>query len=104
MVGNREIDLEQLNNRTHQPFGLAPRQPEQGAQGQHRGDRQIRVLALSTRGRPGLGLPSRDGLRAEPHCEAAALTQGGVVFSPVADPVPLLRNMVAAIGVGPCTA
>src|SRR4051794_35985204 len=47
-----------------------------------------------------LGLPSRNCRLREPHRQAPALAQGGIVFGPVRDPAPLLGDMMAARGIG----
>src|SRR3954447_12863660 len=49
-------------------------------------------------GRARLGPPGRDRLVREPHRQAPALPEGGVVRGPVRDPVPLPRDAVAAGG------
>ena len=43
--------------------------------------------------------PGRDCLRREPHGQAAAGAQGGIILGPVGHPVPLLRNVMAASGI-----
>jgi hypothetical protein len=41
MVGNREIETQQANDRADQPFSLAQGQAEHGLERQRRRDRQI---------------------------------------------------------------
>ena len=47
-----------------------------------------------------LGPLGRDRLFGEPHCQAATLAQGRIIFRPVRYPILLLRNVVTAIGIG----
>src|SRR5437764_11508722 len=57
------------------------------------------VARLSTaRGAP-RGAPGRDRGVGDPDREAPTLAQSGIVLRPIRDPVPLLRNMMAAIGI-----
>ncbi len=56
-----------------------------------------RIPALATARRAWLGRPRRDCLVGEPHRQAAALAQAGVIGRPVHDPVPLPRDVVAAL-------
>ena len=62
--------------------------------------RVVRVGCHTAGGHPGLGLPGRDGLGGEPHRQAPAPPQAGVVLAPVRDPEPLPRDAVAAFGIG----
>ena len=52
----------------------------------------------TARGAP-LGPPGRDRGVGDPDREAPTLAQSGIVLRPIRDPVPLLRNMIAAIGI-----
>ena len=100
MVGNREIETQQANDRADQAFALAQSQTEHGLEGQGRRDRQIRVVRLTARRGARLGVPGRDRRLCEPHRQAPALAQGRVVFGPVRDPTPLFRDAVTAISIG----
>ena len=80
-----------------QPLGLAQGQAEHGPQGQRRQDRQRRVPGLPAAGGAWRSPPGRDRLVAEPHRQAAALAQAGVVLAPVRDLVLLLGDVVAAV-------
>src|SRR4051794_40444933 len=95
MVGNREIETQQANDRADQAFGLAQSQTEYGFERQRRRDRQIRVVWLPAWRGARLGMPGRDRL-GKPDRQAPALAQGGIVFGPVRHSAPLLRDMVAA--------
>src|SRR3954451_18476427 len=53
MVGNREIEIQQANDRADQAFGLAQSQAEHGFERQRRRDRQIRVDAMGSGERTG---------------------------------------------------
>src|SRR3954451_19046432 len=97
VVGNGEVQPEQADDGADQPFGLAKRQAEDGAQGQRRQDRQGRVVGLSAPGRPWLGLPRLDGVIGEPDRQAPALAEAGVVLAPVRYPALLPGNTVAAV-------
>src|SRR5215472_7960438 len=44
--------------------------------------------------------PGRDRLFGEPHCQAAALAQGSIIFRPVSYPILLLGDVMTAIGIG----
>ncbi len=100
VVGHSEIEPEQAHDGADQPFGLAQGEPEHRPQGQGGQDGQARVGRLPAPGRPRLGLPGRDGLVGEPHRQAPAPAQAGVVLAPVRDLEPLPRNAVATVGVG----
>src|SRR4051812_34802666 len=100
MVGNRESEAEQTDDRPDQAFGLAQRQAEYGLEGQRRRDRQIRIVRLTARRGARLGLPSRNCRLREPHRQAPTLAQGGIVFGPVRHPAPLLGDVMAARGIG----
>jgi hypothetical protein len=100
MVRDGKVDTEQLDDGGNQPFGLAQRQPEYSAQGQGRRNRQVRVEALAARRGPRLRPPALDRLRREPDRQAAARPEPRVVRRPVADPMPLLRDVMATRHVG----
>src|SRR3954468_4694018 len=100
MVGNREIETQQANDRADQPFGLAQSQTEHGLEGQGRRDRQIRVVRLTAWRGARLRVPGRDRLFREPDRQAPTLAQGGIILGPVRDPAPLLRDMMPAISIG----
>ena len=100
MVGNREIETQQANDRADQAFGLAQSQTEHGLERQGRRDRQIRVVRLTARRGARLGVPGRDRLLREPDRQAPALAQGGIILGPVRDPAPLLRDTMPAISIG----
>src|SRR5215212_3276974 len=100
MVGNRESETQQANDRADQAFGLAQRQTEYGFERQRRRDRQIRVVWLPAWRGARLGMPGRDRGWREPDRQAPALAQGRVVFGPVRDPAPLLWDTMAAISIG----
>ena len=95
MVRHGEVEIEQLQDGADQPLRLAQRQAEHGSQGQRRGDRQIGVGGLPAPAGARRCRPGRDRLRREPHGQAAASAQTGVVLGPVGHPVPLLRNVAA---------
>ena len=57
-------------------------------------------MRLTASGRPGLGPPGGNRLLREPDCEASPLTQSRVVLRPIRHPVPLLRDVVTASGIG----
>ena len=82
------------------PLGLMQCQAEHRPQHQRRGDRQRGVARLPATAGAGLGAPRLDRLRREPHGQAAASTQAGVVLGPVRDPVALLGNAVPTGGIG----
>ena len=97
MVGHREIETEQADDGPDQPFSLAERQAEHGAQGQRRGDGQGGVVRLAAGGGAPLGTPGGDRGLGEPDRQAAAPAQGGVICRPIRDLVSLLRDVVAAL-------
>src|ERR1700690_4083183 len=98
MVGYGEIETEQVDDGSDQPFGLPQRQAEHGTQGQCRGDRQSRIGGLTTplvRGSP----PGGNRLVGEPDRQAPTLAQGCIIVRPVGYPMTLLRDMVTASGI-----
>ena len=99
MIRQGEIETEQADDRPDQSFGLAQRQAEHGAQGQCRRDRQGGIVRLSTARGPWVSTPGRDCGIGKPYREAPALAQGGIILRSIRDLVPLLRNMMAAVGI-----
>lgn len=81
MVRHSEVDAQQLQNGADQPFGLAQGQAEHGTQRQGGCDRQVRVLRLAAPVSACLGAPPLDRFGREPHREAAAGAQAGVILS-----------------------
>ena len=100
MVGNGEVETEQAHDGADQPFSLAQGEPEHCPQGQGGQDGQAGVGRLPAPGRPRLGLPGRDRLRSEPHCQAPAPAQAGVILTPVRDFEPLPRDAMATVSIG----
>jgi len=86
-----------LDDGADQPLGLPQRQVKHGPERQRRQDRQRGILALPAWGGTRLSRPSRDRLVGEPHGQAAALAQAGVILTPVRDLVLLFGDMVAAV-------
>ena len=72
MVGDGEVEPEQAHGGADQPFGLAQGEPKHCPQGQGGQDGHAGIGRLPAAGRPGLGLPGRDRLVGEPHCQAPA--------------------------------
>src|SRR5580692_13037794 len=97
MVWRREIKTKQSKNGCDQPFGLAQRQAENRPQRQRRRDSQGRVARLAAARGAGLSLPRRNRCFREPDSQASALAQGDVIGGPIRHPVPLLRDVMAAI-------
>jgi hypothetical protein len=91
-----ELEAEQVEDRAEQTFGMAQRRAERGPQRQRGQDRQRRVVRLATRRGRRRRAPSRDRRLGEPDREAAALTQGGVIRTPVRHPVLLLGDVMTA--------
>jgi hypothetical protein len=86
VIGNRQVEPEQVQDGADEALRLAQGQMDHGAQGQRRRDRQGgRVWLPAGRG-AGFGPPRRDCLRGEPHSQAAALAQGGLLRRPVRQP------------------
>jgi hypothetical protein len=100
MIWNGQFHTKQLNDGADQSFSLAQRQPEQGAQGQGRYNRQIRVCALPARCGSRLRPPALDRLLGEPDCQAAARPKPRVIPHPVANPMALPGNVMAARHIG----
>ena len=100
MIGHRQIQAQELEERADQSFGLAQRQPKYRPQRQRRPDRKSRVVWLTIPCPSRLGPPDGDRLLREPDRQTAPLTQAGVVLRPVCHPVPLLGNAVPASGIG----
>ena len=57
-------------------------------------------MRLTASCRAGLGPPGGNRFLSEPDREASPLAQGRVVLRPVRHPVPLLRDVVTASGIG----
>ncbi len=89
VVGDGEVEPEQFHDGADQPFGLAQGEPEHRPQGRGGQDGHAGVGRLAAPCRPGLGLPGRDGLVGEPHRQAPAPAQAGVILTPVRDLEPL---------------
>jgi hypothetical protein len=99
VVRHREVETQQLQEGADQPLRLAQRQAEHRPQGQRRRDRQRGVARLPATAGAGLGAPRLNRLRREPHGQAAAGTQAGVVLGPVGHPVLLLGDVMAPSGI-----
>src|ERR1700744_2001410 len=99
MVGYSKIETEQADDGSDQPFGLPQRPVEHSTQGQCRGDRQSRIVRLTTARGPWFGSPGRDPPGGEPNRQAPTLTQGCIIVRPVGDPMTLLRDVVTAGGI-----
>src|ERR1700722_13116706 len=97
MVWRREIKTQQRKNGCAHPFGLAERQAENRPQRQRCRDRQRRVARLAAARGTWLGLPRCNRCFGEPDSQASALAQGDVIGGPIRHPVPLLRDVMAAI-------
>src|SRR5258705_987809 len=97
MVWRREIKTKQPKNGCEQPLGLAERQAENRPQRQRCRDRQRRVARLAAARGTWLGLPRCNRCFGEPDSQASALAQGDVIGGPIRHPVPLLRDVMAAI-------
>jgi hypothetical protein len=96
LIGDREIELEQVGEGTEKALGLAKRKVEDHADRQRGLDRDVRVPALTTglatcRSSPGIERSIR-----EPHRQVATSLQTGLVRSPIADPILRLRVLVLA--------
>jgi len=87
MIGDGDVDLEHVGDRSQQTLGLSQRLMEDQADRKARldGDRRIDRLAAPLSG--SRCLPDRDRLLGQPHCQAPAPDQRGVVVRPVRDPI-----------------
>ncbi len=100
MVRHREIETEQRDDGADQPFSLPQRQAKHRSQRQCRRDSQARVARLTTSRSPWLSLPRGNCCVGKPNGQAAALSQGCIIGSRVRGPMPLLWDVVAALGIG----
>ena len=100
MIRHDETETEPGDDGADQLLGLPQRQAEHRFQRQRRRDRQARVAWLAASPGPRLRFPRHDCRAGEPDRQAAALPQGGIVGVRVRGPVPLLGNVVAALGIG----
>lgn len=100
VVWHGEFEAEQTDDGANQPFGLPQRQTEHRPQRQRRCDGQGRIARLTASSGPRLSFSCSDRRAGEPHRQAAALTQSSIVGGRVRDPVPLLWDVVATLGVG----
>jgi hypothetical protein len=73
MVSHREVETQQVNEGSNQPFGLPQGQAEDSTQRQCRGDRQSRIVRLTAPRGPRLSAPGRDRLVGEPDRQTSAL-------------------------------
>src|ERR1700678_2627022 len=96
MIGDGDIDFEQIGDRMHQTLSLAQRLVEHQTKRNTSldGDRRIGWLAAPLSGRR--RMPGRYGLLGEPYRQAASADQRGIIFRPVRHPVSGLRDLVAA--------
>ena len=96
MIGDGNIDLEHIGNRTQKTFGLTQRPVEHQTKRKAglNGDRRIDWLATPLSGRR--RMPCRHGFLREPHRQAAPPYQRGIVFRPVRHPVSGLGKLVAS--------
>jgi len=97
VVRHAQAETKEADDGAEQALGLPVGQAEHRAQRERRQDGDRRIPRLPTAGRAWLSRPRRDRLVGEPHREAAALAQAGVVGGPVRHPAALLRDVVAAV-------
>ena len=95
VVGHRQVEAEQLEDRADQALGLTQRQVEHCAQRQGCGNRKVGVVGLTARRGAWRGVPSRDRFIRKPHGQTAPLTQRLVILRPIRHPSFRPRNMMA---------
>ena len=96
MIGDRDIDPEQIGDRTQKTFGLTQRLVEHQAKRKAGldGNRRIDWLAAPLFGRRRMLCCHR--FLGEPHRQAAPSNKRGIVFRPVRHPVSGLGKLVAS--------
>src|SRR6202034_3816556 len=87
VIGDGDVDLEHVGDRSQQTLGLSQRLVEYQAEREARLDGDRRVDRLTAPPSGGRRLPCRDRLLGHPYGQASAPDQRSVVFRPVRDPV-----------------
>ena len=100
VIGRREIQTEQGDDGADQPFGLPQRRAGHHSRRQRRRDGQAGVVPLTVSRGPWFSCRGRDRRVGEPDRQAAALPQGRIAGGRVRGAVPLLRDVVATLGIG----
>jgi hypothetical protein len=86
VIRNREIQLEQLDQRQEEALGLAKRKMEDHAKRQRGLDREVRIGALATGFATGRGTPSTKRCIREPDRNVATLLGPCLVIRPNSKP------------------
>ena len=96
VVGDREIDLEELSQATEKALGLAKRKMEDHADRQSRLDRDVCVGTLAAGFATGRSSPGIERVIRQPDGQVAAPPEAGLVLSPIPHPIRRLRMLVLA--------
>ena len=79
MIGDRQIEAEQMQERADQSFGLPKGQMEDDAQRQGHLDRHSRIPRLAARRGARRCLPRRNGIVAEPDGQTTTLAKARLI-------------------------
>ena len=96
MIGDREIQLEQLGQRPQEALGLAKRKMEDHADRQRGLDCDVRIGTLAAWFAAGCLVPCIEGFIRKPDREVATLLQASLVLRPIPDPILRFRVLVLA--------
>ncbi len=96
VIGNRQIDVHEIQQRTEQPFGLAQRLMEDKPDHDRSFDRGVRVARLTARRHSRRCAPGGNRLLADPQRQTTAPPQAGFVHRPVRHLELHLRDVMAA--------
>ena len=96
MIGDREIDVEELCQATEEALGLAKRKVKDHADRQRGLDRDVRVPALTSGLAAGRSAPGIERSIRKPHGQVATTLESCLVVSPIAHSITRLRVLVLA--------
>ncbi len=96
MVGNRDLHVQHVCERTQEALGLPERKVEDHADRQGRLDGDVRIGTLTTGFPGGRCSPGVEGIIRKPDGKVASSLEPGLVFSLIPHPIPRLRVLVLA--------
>ena len=99
-IRNWKLKAKQAKDGTDQAFRLAQREPKYSFECQRGQNGQRRIPGVATSAGAALGAPASNSCVSEPHRHVAALVQARFIGRPVRQLTLLLRDMMAALGIG----
>ena len=96
VIGDRQVNVQQLHQGIQEAFGLTQRQVKDHANRQRRLDRDIPIPSLTTGSAGGRCLPGAQCFIREPDGDIFSPSKAGLVLGPVSQPVSRLRMLVLA--------